>query len=183
MNSNILFYIIIAILLIQFIIEAVLEYLNAKRYTNVVPNELSDVFDKEEYRKSQEYKKTNYRFGMASSVFSLCLTLMFLIYGGFEWIDTIARSFSDNPILIALIFFGIIMIGNDIVTTPFSYYHTFVIEEKFGFNKSTKKLFWADKIKGWIMMMVIGGGILALIIWFFQWAGTNFWVYAWVLIA
>ena len=183
MNSSILFYIIIAILLIQFIIETVLEYLNAKRYTDVVPSELSDVFDKEEYRKSQEYKKTNYRFGMVSTVFSLSLTLLFLILGGFEWIDTIARSYSDNPIVIALIFFGIIMIGNDIVTTPFSYYHTFVIEEKFGFNKSTKKLFWTDKFKGWIMMMIIGGGILALIIWFFQWAGTNFWVYAWALIS
>tara|TARA_R110002050_G_scaffold207331_1_gene343424 strand:- start:2070 stop:3302 length:1233 start_codon:yes stop_codon:yes gene_type:complete len=183
MNSSILFYIIIAILLIQFIIETVLEYLNAKRYTDVVPSELSDVFDKEEYRKSQEYKKTNYRFGMVSTVFSLSLTLLFLILGGFEWIDTIARSYSDNPIVIALIFFGIIMIGNDIVTTPFSYYHTFVIEEKFGFNKSTKKLFWTDKFKGWIMMMIIGGGILALIIWFFQRAGTNFWVYAWALIS
>lgn len=183
MNSNILFYIIISILLIQFIIEAVLEHLNAKRYTHPVPGELSDVFDKEEYQKSQEYKKTNYRFGMASSVFSLCLTLMFLILGGFDWIDTIARGISDNPIVIALIFFGIIMIGNDIVTIPFSYYHTFVIEEKFGFNKSSRKLFWTDKIKGWVMMVVLGGGILALIIWFFQWAGTHFWIYAWALIA
>ena len=183
MNSNILFYIIISILLIQFIIEAVLEHLNAKRYTDAVPSELSDVFDKEEYQKSQEYKKTNYRFGMLSAVFSLCLTLIFLIFGGFDWVDTIARGYSDSPIVIALIFFGIIMIGNDIVTTPFSYYHTFVIEEKFGFNKSTRKLFWADKIKGWVMMMVLGGGMLALIIWFFQWAGTHFWIYAWALIA
>ncbi len=183
MNSDILFYIIISILLVQFIIEAVLEDLNAKHYTDAVPSELSDVFDKEEYQKSQEYKKTNYRFGMVSAVFSLCLTLMFLIFGGFDWVDAIARDFSDNPIVIALIFFGIIMIGNDIFTTPFSYYHTFVIEEKFGFNKSTRKLFWADKIKGWVMMVLLGGGILALIIWFFQWAGTHFWIYAWALIA
>lgn len=174
MNSNVLFYIIMSILLIQFIIEAVLEHLNAQRYTDAVPSELSDVFDMEEYQKSQEYKKTNYRFGMLSAVFSLCLTLMFLIFGGFDWIDTIARGFSDNPIVIALIFFGIIMIGNDIVTTPFSYYHTFVIEEKFGFNKSTRKLFWADKIKGWVMMIILGGGILALIIWFFNGRAPTF---------
>lgn len=183
MNSDILFYIIISILLVQFIIEAVLEDLNAKHYTDAVPSELNDVFDKEEYQKSQEYKKTNYRFGMVSAVFSLCLTLMFLIFGGFDWVDAIARDFSDNPIVIALIFFGIIMIGNDIFTTPFSYYQTFIIEEKFGFNKSTRKLFWADKIKGWVMMVLLGGGILALIIWFFQWAGTHFWIYAWALIA
>ena len=102
MNSSILFYIIIAILVIQFFIETLLEYLNAKRYSDVLPNELSDVFDQEEYRKSQEYKKTNYRFGLFSTVFSLILTLLFLIFGGFEWVDTMARSFSDNPILIAL---------------------------------------------------------------------------------
>ncbi len=183
MNSSFLFYILVAILLIQFTIETFLEYLNAKRYSDAVPNELSDVFDQEEYRKAQQYKRTNYRFGLVTSIFSLVLTLSFLIFGGFEWVDRIARNISDNPILNALLFFGIIMIGNDIVTTPLSYYRTFVIEEKFGFNKSTRKLFWIDKLKGWLMMMLIGGVILALVIWFFQWAGTNFWIYAWVLMA
>jgi len=183
MSSNILFYIIIIILVLQFFIETLLEYLNAKRFSDVVPKELNDVFDLEEYRKSQEYKKVNYRFGLLSAVFSLTLTLFFLIFGGFEVIDTMARNLSDNPVLIALIFFGIIIIGNDIITTPFSYYHTFVIEERFGFNKSSKKLFWTDKIKGLIMMMILGGGILTLVILFFQWAGTNFWIYAWALIA
>src|SRR5690606_24388466 len=142
-----------------------------------------DVFDKNEYLKSREYKKTNYRFGWISALFSTVLTLLFLILGGFEWIDTIARSITGEPIPMALIFFGIILIGNDIIATPFSYYQTFVIEEKFGFNKSTKKLFWSDKIKGWCMMMVLGGGMLALIIWFFQRAGTNFWIYAWIMIS
>ncbi|RTE53021.1 M48 family peptidase [Arenibacter aquaticus] len=183
MNSSFLFYILITILLIQFTIETFLEYLNAKRYSDAVPNELSDVFDREEYRKAQQYKKTNYRFGLVTSVFSLALTLSFLIFGGFEWVDRIARNISDSPILNALLFFGIIMIGNDIITTPFSYYRTFVIEERFGFNKSTKKLFWIDKLKGWLMMMIIGGSLLALVIWFFQWAGTNFWIYAWALMA
>ena len=183
MNSSFLFYILIAILLIRFTIETFLEFLNAKRYSDAVPNELSDVFDEKEYRKAQQYKKTNYRFGLVTSIFSLTLTLSFLFFGGFEWVDRIARNISDSPILNALLFFGIIMIGNDIVTTPFSYYRTFVIEEKFDFNKSTKKLFWIDKLKGWLMMMIIGGGLLALVIWFFQWAGTNFWIYAWVLMA
>lgn len=183
MNGNILFYIIIAILILQFIIEQGLEYLNAQRYGDPLPQELEDVFDKNEYLKSREYKKTNYRFGWISAIFSTGLTLLFLIFGGFEWIDTIARSLSSDPIPMALIFFGIILIGNDIITTPFSYYQTFVIEEKFGFNKSTKKLFWSDKIKGWCMMMVLGGGMLALIIWFFQRAGTDFWIYAWIMIS
>lgn len=160
-----------------------MNYLNAKRYGDPVPKELADVFDEEEYRKSQDYKRTNYRFGLLSSTFSIVLTLTFLIFGGFEWVDRLARSFTNNPILVALIFFGIVMIGSSILTTPFAYYRTFVIEEKFGFNKSTLKLFILDKIKGWVMLAVIGGGILALIIWFFQWAGNNFWIYAWAIVA
>src|SRR5690606_28559370 len=110
-------------------------------------------------------------------------TLAFLFFDGFELVDNIARNFSDNPIMIALIFFGIIMIGSDIITTPFSYYSTFVIEEKFGFNKTTLKTFVLDTIKGWLMMAIVGGGILALIIWFYQITGTSFWLYAWGLVA
>jgi len=180
---NSLFYIIIIILVAQFILETVLDYLNAQRYGDPVPDELNTIFNAEEYKKSQAYKKTNYRFGLLTSTFSLLLTLGFLVFGGFEWVDQISRSITDNPILIALLFFGIIMIGSDIVTLPFSYYATFVIEEKFGFNKTTKGTFFMDKLKGWGMMAVVGGGLLALIIWFFEWAGSNFWIYAWVLVA
>ncbi len=178
-----LFYIIVAILILQFVLETILDYLNARKFKDPVPSELNDVFDIAEYKKSQEYKKTNYKFGLLSSIFSLSLTLVFLFFGGFEWVDVIARGLSEHPILNALIFFGIIMLGSDLLTMPFSYYQTFVIEEKFGFNTSTPGLFFLDKIKAWLMMIVLGGGILALIIWFFQWAGTNFWIYAWGVVA
>jgi len=178
-----LFYIIIAILLLQFILETVLDYLNAQRYNAPIPEELNDVFDEAEYKKSQAYKKTNYRFGLLTSSFSLILTLGFLIFGGFEWVDQMVRSVTTAPIPMALLFFGIIMIGSDIATLPFSYYSTFVVEEKYGFNKTTKSTFFLDKIKGWLMMAVIGGIILSLIIWFFQFAGSFFWIYAWGLVA
>ena len=183
MDGNALFLIIISILILQFAVETVLNYLNAKRFSDPIPKELDDVFDQEEYLKSQSYKKTNYRFGLFSSSFSLLLVLAFLIFGGFEWVDNIATGYSSNPIIRALIFFGIIVLGSDLLATPFSLYQTFVIEEKFGFNKTTPKLFIIDKIKGWIMLLILGGGILALVIWFFQWAGRDFWLYAWALIA
>lgn len=183
MNSHILFSIIIIILVVQFLIETVLNYLNAKKFSDPLPQELGDVFNEEQYLKSQAYKKSNYRFGLVSSVFSLTLVLAFLIFGGFEWVDQLTRSISDNVIVQALVFFGIIMLGTDLLGIPFALYHTFVIEEKFGFNKTTPKLFVTDKIKSWIMMIILGGGIMALVIWFFQWAGSNFWLYAWALIA
>ena len=183
MNSNTLFLIIIVILLLQFSVETVLNYLNAKRFSDPIPEELDDVFNKEEYLKSQSYKKTNYRFGLISSSFSLLLVLAFLIFGGFECVYNIAAGYSSCPILKALIFFGIIILGSDLLSTPFSLYQTFVIEEKYGFNKTTPQLFIMDKIKGWLMLLILGGGILALVIWFFQWAGKDFWLYAWGLIA
>jgi STE24 endopeptidase len=178
-----LFYIIIAIILIDFIIDKILDFLNARHFNDPIPAELTDVYDKEEYQKSQSYKKERFRFGLLTSTFSVLLTLGFIIFDGFAYVDQIARSISDNSILIALIFFGIIMLGSDILMTPFSWYSTFVIEEKYGFNKTTKKIFFLDKLKGLAMSAIIGGGILALIVWFYQFAGDDFWWYAWILIA
>ncbi|WP_375234732.1 M48 family metallopeptidase [Winogradskyella sp.] len=182
MNSEVLFYIIIVIISINFLKDKILDALNAKHFNDEIPSELSDVFDEDAYKKSQDYKTANYKFGIWSSLFSLLLTLGFLFFDGFEYVDTFARSYSNNPIIIALLFFGIIMLASDIISTPFSYYKTFVIEERFGFNKSTKKLFIIDKIKGLMMMAIIGGGLLALIVWFYQATGTYFWLYAWGLI-
>ncbi len=183
MTSTILFYIIIAIIIINFVVDKVLDALNARHFNDALPEDLQDVYDNTEYKKSQHYKTTNYKFGLITSTFSMLLTLGFLLFDGFEVVDDIARTFSDNPIIIALIFFGIIMIGSDMISTPFSYYSTFVIEEKFGFNKTTRTLFFIDKIKGWLMMAILGGGILALIIWFYQITGPGFWLYAWALVA
>ncbi len=183
MTPQILFYIIISILIIDFIIDKIIDNLNAKHFDDKIPEELTDVYNKEEYKKSQAYKKENYKFSLITSAFTILLTLAFFIFKGFAWIDQIARSYSDNEILITLIFFGIIMLASDIISTPFSYYQNFVIEEKYGFNKSTKKLFFSDKLKGWFLSILIGGGILALIVWFYQKTGDNFWIYTWIFIA
>lgn len=183
MEKTTLFYTIIIILVIQYLVHQVLEYLNAKRFTSNVPSELSDVFDDVEYQKSQKYKLTNHRFGLFSDGFSLILTLSFLFFEGFEWIDSITRSITDKTIPMALIFFGFMLLGSSILGTPFSYYQTFVIEEKYGFNKTTKKLFFLDKIKGWVLTIIFGGGILSLFILFYQWTGSNFWIYTWILIS
>ena len=178
-----LFYIILIILILQFVIETFLEYLNARKFQDPIPAELDGIFDDVAYVKSQAYKKTNYTFGLFSSSFSIVVTLSFLLFGGFEWVDSLVRSITTSPIPMALLFFGIIMVGSDILSTPFAYYKTFVIEEKFGFNKSTRKLFVIDKIKGLIMLAVLGGLILSVVMWFYEWVGSSFWIYAWGLIA
>lgn len=182
MNPETLFYIIIAIILIDFAVDKIIEALNARHFNDPVPQELQDVYDETEYKKSQRYKKENYNFGIITSTFSVLLILVFLFFDGFAYVDSLARGFSVDPILIALIFFGIIIFASDLLTLPFSWYSTFVIEEKYGFNKTTKLTFFTDKLKSWALLAVVGGGILALIVWFYQIADKDFWWYAWILI-
>ena len=164
MTPKTIFYIIIGILIVSFIIDKILDYLNANHFNDPVPNELNDVYDQEEYKKSQNYKKENFKFGTITSFISLIATVAFFFLDGFSYVDNWARTLTSLPegeagsnIVIALLFFGIIMIASDILSTPFSYYQTFVIEEKFGFNKTTIKTFIFDKIKGWLMMILVGG--------------------------
>ena len=183
MTPTLVFYIIIAFIILSFVIDQVLDWLNAKHFDDPIPQELEDVYDTETYRKSQDYKKVNAKFSTLTSSLMLVITLLFFVLDGFAFVDQIARSISDNEIIVGLIFFGIIMLGSDILTTPFSYYKTFIIEERFGFNKSTPKLFLADKLKGWLMTIIVGGGLLALVIWFYQISGSLFWVYAWIVFA
>jgi len=182
MTPQTLFYIIIGILIFSFITDKWLDFLNAKKFDTPIPDELKDVYDEKEYEKSQQYKKVNHRFSLLSSSVMFVATLLFFFLDGFAFVDGLARGFTDDSILVALVFFGIIFIASDLLSTPFSYYDTFVIEEKFGFNKSTKKLFFADKLKGLLLGALLGGGILALIIWFYESTGKDFWIYGWVMI-
>lgn len=183
MNPQTVFYILIGIIIIKFLFDTFINANNAKHYNDNVPKELSDVYDEDEYKKSQQYKKVNYKFSLITSVFSISITLLFFIIDGFAIVDEIARNFSNNIIIITLLFFGIIFLASDILFLPFSYYKTFVIEENFGFNKTSKKTFIFDKIKGWLLAFFVGGSILALITWFYQITTNTFWIYAWILIS
>lgn len=182
MTPTTLFYIFIGIILINFVIEKCIDALNAKHFNDKLPNEVSNVYNTEEYKKSQAYKATNYKLGLVTSTFTLIITLVFLFFNGFAIVDEWARTFSNTPIVITLLFFGIIMLGSSIISIPFSYYSTFVIEERFGFNKTTKATFFSDKIKGLLMSAIIGGALLAALVWFYQYTKEKFWWYAWALI-
>jgi STE24 endopeptidase len=109
--------------------------------------------------------------------------LAMFVFKGFAFVDNIARNYTSQPILLALIFFGIIMLASDLIHTPFSVYDVFVIEEKFGFNKTTVKTFILDKLKGWLLGAIIGGGILSLVIWFYHLTTNYFWLIAWIFVS
>ncbi|MEA3318222.1 MAG: M48 family metallopeptidase [Bacteroidota bacterium] len=180
---QIIFYLIIAFLLFDYVLDQTLDFLNSTKRNSKLPEKLKGIYSEEKYAKSQKYDKINQRFGFITSTFNLVLILAFLFFQGFAFVDNIARNISDNPIIISLVFFGILMFAFDIINTPFSIYQTFVIEEKFGFNKTTAKIFILDKIKGWIISIIIGGGILALITWFYQLTANMFWIYTWILVS
>ncbi len=179
MTPSLLFGIFIFILLADYLLNSILDFLNAKKIDDVLPEELQDVYQPEEYVKSQAYKKERNKFGTLHAGFSLLLILAFLFLEGFAFVNSIALSISENQILSGLIFFGIILAGSGILNIPFSYYSTFVIEEKYGFNKMNRKTFFLDLLKSTVMSTILGGGILAFIIWIYQLTGNNFWLYAW----
>lgn len=177
------FILIISIIGFNFILERILSLLNAKNYDASLPPEVKDVYEPSQYRKSQIYKKVNERFSIITSTFSFLLINLILFLHIFGYFDQIARSFTSNPIWVALIFFSIIMLASDLLNTPFALYDTFVIEEKFGFNKTSLATFFLDKLKGWLLAAVLGGGITALIIWFYLVTKENFWIYAWLAVS
>jgi STE24 endopeptidase len=147
-----------------------------------LPSELSGVYDAGKLKKATDYERVNSRFDNVTSTFSTVLILLMFFLGGFAWIDSLAGSVTSNLILKGLLFFGILAIASDILTTPFSIYHTFVIEQRFGFNKTTVKTFILDKLKGWMLMIVLGGILLGLVLWFYYETTRFFWIYAWVLV-
>ena len=179
---QILFFIIIFILLADFGLERYLAFLNIRFSKNELPTVLKDIYDPEKYAKQQDYFRTNSRFGMLTGSFSFLITLLMYSFGGFAWVDQLVQSYTLNPLLLPLLFFGLLFIANDILGIPFDWYHTFVIEEKFEFNKIGPKLFILDKLKGYGLTIVMGGGILSLIIWIYNLTPEYFWLWAWALI-
>lgn len=181
MSTEAIFYIILAIFIWETILTKVLSYLNTTKWSEKLPRELEDIYDGKKYEKSQKYEKVKYKFWWIASVPSFCIMLLILVFGGFGWLDTFLRTFSDNAIVLALMFFGIISIISTIVSLPFGYYSTFVIEERFGFNKMTKKLFFTDTIKWLFLSALIGWPLLALIVWIYSIVGNSFWIYTWII--
>ena len=179
-GSGFYFWIIPAILLVSFFWDSFVSYLNTKAIRTEVPEEFSDVYPKEEYQRSQNYLKDSSRFAMISAVFTTILTLSFYFAGGFSWWNQVVVSFGYGELVTGLFYIGGIGLASMLVGLPFAYYSTFVIEAKYGFNKSTIKTFIKDNLIGLLLAVVIGGPILALIFWFFLSLGSNAWWVAWI---
>ena len=181
--TNTIFYIIIAILAFDFLFERFLSWLNISKIQYSLPAELLGIYDEEKYATQQRYFRINQRFGLVTSSFSFLLTFGFLVFGGFGWVDALVRGITENEVFVSLLFFGIIFIVNDLLSIPFEIYDTFLIEERFGFNKMTPKIFIFDKLKAYALTGILGGGILWLIITVFNLMPEYFWLIAWGIVA
>jgi len=181
--DNTLLIIIISITVISYSISLWLDFLNSKNRNKKVPEELANLYDSEKYSKSQDYGKTNDKFSFISSSFSTLLIIIMLAFSGFALVNHYALSISHNEIVSALIFLGILVFASDLLDIPFSLYSTFVIEERFGFNKTNIKTFILDKIKSWGLIIVIGGSLFSVFIWFYLETREMFWIYAWITLS
>lgn len=178
-----IFIIIVSIILVDFFFDKILDFLNLKTLSPNLPKEAEGIYDSEKYRKSQEYYKINHNFSTLTSIITLVAMLAMLFLHGFAIVDSFVRGYTQNTILMALLFFGILALASDLLGLPFSLYSTFVIEEKFGFNKTSIQTFILDKLKGYVLVAIVGGGLFALIIWIYQSTGPYFWLLAWALIS
>ncbi|MEX0883894.1 MAG: M48 family metallopeptidase, partial [Cyclobacteriaceae bacterium] len=181
MDQEIIKYLLMGIITVSFVFEKTISWLNINRKTQIIPKTLDQYVSMEKLDQSRRYQKTNFKFGLLSGSFTFLLTLIFISFGFFGELDAWLRTFGWAPIALSLAYFGIIFIGSDILSIPFDYYHTFKIEEDFGFNQSTKKLFFMDKIKGYILSILVGGSLLFVLLWLILEIGRDFWWQFWMI--
>ena len=176
MNVEVIFWIIIIIIIFDYLLDQILDYLNYKSIQEKVPPQLQGIYDDDKYEESQRYSKENMVFSFFTSTFSFIIILLLLFGFGFAFLDDYVRSITPNDYLRTILFFGIFGLAMDIISIPFQLYGTFVLENRFGFNKTTPLIFATDKVKSWFLSAIIAGGLLLFVMWAWKETGPWFWI-------
>ena len=177
MDANAILYLILAILVVNFLWEQYLDYLNLAHQKPQVPAELQDIVDAQTYQKTLDYQRAKAKFGLVTSSLGVMVMIALLLFGGFGMLDQWLRNYLSEPIPLALAFFAVLFLASDILSTPLQWYHTFVLEERFGFNKTTVKTFFLDKLKGYLLAAILGAPLLAFLMYSITELGAYFWIY------
>jgi STE24 endopeptidase len=175
--------IILIALLANFLLEVVADCLNLRALQPQAPADLRDLYDPAEYARSQEYTRVRTRFGLVTGTFDLALLLLFWWVGGFAWLDQLVRGWASGQVARGLLFFGLLLLAKAVLSLPFKVYSTFVIEERFGFNRTTSTTFIADLVKGLLLAVVLGGVLLAAVLLLFERAGELAWLWVWAAVS
>ncbi len=182
MSPQTILIIIILLSVANYFFEIILETFNLKERKKPLPAVAEGIYDAEKYEKSMEYQKVQTQFGFISGAISFVVSIVFLAVGGFGWLDQLLQPSIADASFRALAFFGILFIVSDLIGTPFQWYSTFVIEERFGFNKSTPKIFVLDKLKGYALGAILGGGLLYVLLLLITTLDNQFWWVFWLVI-
>ena len=173
-------YLIIGLVIFNYLFSTVLDYINGKNWKTEVPSVMKDFYDEDKYLKAKNYSKEKGKVSLISSTLSTLITLLFLIFEGYGWLDNFISLYYDIPFLKSGIFFLVLFILSDFISIPFSCYNTFVIEEKYGFNNTTVKTFVLDKIKGYLLTLIVGGILLFGAIYIVSLLENSFWFWLWL---
>jgi STE24 endopeptidase len=165
-----------------YILDLVLALAGLRAQSLEIPEEFTDVLDEKQYRRNREYTRITTRFSLLQATVLLPLTLIFILAGGFNTVDLLVRSAGFGPVATGLLFIGLLLLLNFLVQLPFSLYATFVIEERFGLNRMTMRTYALDLLKGMLLALLLGGPLLAAVIWFFDHAGSLAWLYSWLVL-
>jgi STE24 endopeptidase len=176
-----LHYLLIGVLTFGFVVPQILEYLQVSMPLKQVPPVLTEYLNKAKLLEAKAYQKDNFKFKGITSSFTFLLTLLFITQGWFGEIDTWIGSFGLPPLGSSVLFFGLVFVVSDILSLPFDYYSTFVIEEKYGFNKTTVQTFFTDKLKAYLLSLLVGGGLLLVFLWLIHSMGPDFWWQFWIV--
>ena len=173
-------YLIIGLVIFNYLFSTVLDFINGKNWRTEIPPVMKDFYHEDKYLKAKNYSKEKGKVSLISSTLSTLITLLFLVFDGYGWLDNFISQYYDIPFLKSGVFFLVLFILSDFISIPFSCYNTFVIEEKYGFNKTTVKTFVLDKIKGYLLTLIIGAVLLFGAIYIVSLLENGFWVWLWL---
>lgn len=182
MSSEVVFWMIIVFLCADFILERILERLNTRAMSPVLPKNLEGIYDEQEYSRFQQYKQENNQLDRMSSSVSFALMLVFLCTGGFGWLNAWVMTWTTSLVWQTLLYLFLLLFASSLISLPFEIYAIFHIEEKYGFNKTTLRTYVMDLLKGTLVSLLFGGILLAAVVWFYEWVGWYFWWYAWGIV-
>ena len=184
MQATTILNIILVIISLDYLFNLILGLLNYNSFDRSIPKNLKGIYDEKEYINSQEYNKSNFRFGLFTSTINFLALFCIFKFGLLGVLDSLLRNYSpENEISLSLLFFASIFFINDIILIPFQLYKIFVIEEKFGFNKMNLKTFIVDKFKSYILVLILGGILLCILLILIMLYPSNFWIYFWIVIS
>ena len=180
MTSETWLYLIIGLVVFNYLFSTVLDFINAKNWRTEIPPIMKDYYNKKKYVKAKSYSKEKGRVSLISSTISSSITILFLASGGYGWLNNTISNYYEIPFLKSGFFFLTLFILSDVISIPFSCFNTFVIEEKYGFNKMTVKTFVMDKIKGYFLTIIVGGLLLFGAIYLVSTVEKGFWLWLWL---